>query len=156
MKLTEVLSKYGDPDYDPYDYSKFSDDELIEEITAVGTPIKKVLDVVGTVSKRVQLAAVEHWPNEINELIKYNEAPIDEDVKMAAVKTYGGAIVWIPNPSNELLKVALVDPTFINLRQATQNGIVSPYDSFVKEHFKNNSILMNKWLRYAQNIRDLG
>lgn len=156
MKLIEVLSKYGDPDYDPYDYSKYSDDELIEELTAVGTQIKKVLDVVGSVSKRVQIAAVEHWPNEINELIKYSETPIDEDVKMAAVKTYGGVIVWIPNPSNELLKVALTDPKFIELSQATQDGIVRPYDSFVKKHFKNNTILMNKWLRYAKNIRELG
>lgn len=28
------------------------------------------------------------------------------------------------------------------------------YDSFVKHHFKNNSLLMNKWLRYAENIRE--
>lgn len=29
------------------------------------------------------------------------------------------------------------------------------YDQFVQEYFKNNSILMNKWLRYAKNIRDM-
>jgi hypothetical protein len=29
------------------------------------------------------------------------------------------------------------------------------YNQFVEEYFKNNTILMNKWLRYAQNIRSL-
>lgn len=33
---------------------------------------------------------------------------------------------------------------------------VFPYDEFVKEYFKNNEVLMRKWLRYAQNVRDLG
>jgi hypothetical protein len=29
------------------------------------------------------------------------------------------------------------------------------YDTFVKDYFKNNTVMMNKWLRYAQNIRSL-
>jgi hypothetical protein len=50
--------------------------------------------------------------------------------------------------SDEQLKEALSHELFIKRYH-------SAYIKFVKEHFKNNTILMNKWLRYAENIRSL-
>jgi hypothetical protein len=29
------------------------------------------------------------------------------------------------------------------------------YDKFVKDYFKDNTVMVNKWLRYAENIRSL-
>lgn len=30
------------------------------------------------------------------------------------------------------------------------------YTKFVKHYFKDNTVLMNKWLRYAENVREMG
>lgn len=46
------------------------------------------------------------------------------------------------------IKKLLIDEDFIK-HEAHQ------YNAFVKQHFKDNSVLMNKWLRYANNVRNL-
>jgi hypothetical protein len=48
----------------------------------------------------------------------------------------------------ERLKQVLSNSDFITLRPEA-------YTEFVQQYFKDNTILMNKWLRYAENVRDL-
>jgi hypothetical protein len=53
----------------------------------------------------------------------------------------------------------LCSPDTTNIKDMLANNLFinSPYyDRFVKEHFANNSVIMNKWLRYAKNMRELG
>jgi hypothetical protein len=69
--------------------------------------------------------------------------------QLEAVTQYGGIVCMFQHPTKEAVKVALVEPKWISSDDET-------YEEFVEEYFKNNTILMNKWLRYAQNIRDLG
>lgn len=50
-------------------------------------------------------------------------------------------------PDKDMIKTALTNIHFIMDAVAYQN--------FVQEHFKDNSVLMNKWLRYAENMRNM-
>lgn len=69
--------------------------------------------------------------------------------QLEAVSDYGGIVCMFQHPTKEAVKVALVEPKWIKSDDET-------YEEFVEEYFKTNSILMNKWLRYAQNVRSLG
>jgi hypothetical protein len=59
----------------------------------------------------------------------------------------------------EVIRMVLTNNTFIHKQifRSGSNGFtpIYAYDEFVKKQFKDNTILMNKWLRYAQNIREL-
>lgn len=68
-----------------------------------------------------------------------------ENLKLVAVSKNGELIKRLPNPSTELLNAALTEPKFIKNEKS--------YTKFVKMYFKDNALLMNKWLRYANNIR---
>jgi hypothetical protein len=57
------------------------------------------------------------------------------------------AILSIKNPTSEAVSSVLTNERFINS--------IDVYNKFVKQFFKNNTVLMNKWLRYAENIREL-
>jgi hypothetical protein len=71
-------------------------------------------------------------------------------VMIAAVKEYGGALrnFWMDRDiPKEVINTALTEPSFVT------NG--RDYDSLVKDMFADNSILMNKWLRYGKNMRNM-
>jgi hypothetical protein len=73
---------------------------------------------------------------------------ITDPVKVAACKSEGVNILHINNPTPDMVKAALTEPMFIDQEPEL-------YEQFVKKHFKSNSIMMNKWLRYAENVRNM-
>jgi hypothetical protein len=54
----------------------------------------------------------------------------------------------IPVPK-DVLNIILTDETIIKFNKFLI------YDDFVRHYFKDNTVLMNKWLRYAENIRSM-
>jgi hypothetical protein len=114
-------------------------------------------------SEAVQIAAVEQEPFAIEDIknpseavqlaavkrnaysIKFIENPSVE-VQIAAVKQNGCAIKYIPNPVPLVVMTALKSKRLIQLKPR--------YESFVKETFKDNTILMKKWLRYGETMRN--
>lgn len=73
---------------------------------------------------------------------------ISNTVKLAAVKHMGMNLVLIPNPTPEMIKIGLTDEEFIM-------DYPDEYVRTVKHIFKNNTIMMNKWLRYAENVGNM-
>jgi hypothetical protein len=73
---------------------------------------------------------------------------LSNKVKLAAVKHMGMNLTLIPNPTPEMIKIGLTDEEFIM-------DYPDEYDRTVKHIFKNNTIMMNKWLRYAENVGNL-
>jgi hypothetical protein len=69
-------------------------------------------------------------------------------VQLFAVNKNPLAIFGITNPTPEAVNAVLPNEDFINCPGDF-------YNKFVKRHFKNNTVLMNKWLRYAENIKEL-
>ena len=91
------------------------------------------------------LAVVKEYPNNIAHMP--NATP---KVMMLAVKEYGGSILTFyhrPTVPNNVISSALTEPAFIHQ--------VDTYNDFVKTYFKDNVVLCNKWLRYADNIRGM-
>jgi hypothetical protein len=76
---------------------------------------------------------------------------------LRAVRKQGGLLLlnalnlqhFKEQPSKELINTALTDSNFIK-------KIPKRYEMLVQRLFKDNTVLMNKWLRYAENIRELG
>lgn len=71
---------------------------------------------------------------------------VTDNIKLAAVKLHGANIEYITNPTTEQLTTALTEKQFVKWDFV--------YDKFVKIYFKDNTLLMNKWLRYAKGIRE--
>lgn len=155
MKLYELLESEM-----LYDGKVVPEKSLIATVKRHGTMIKYITNP----TKRVQLAAVKENCN----AIEYIENPVEE-VQLLAVKENGHLIAHISNPS-ETVQLAAINqasnsiesiknPTVTVLNTALTNTrwinmMPNQYDNFVKEYFKNNALLMNKWLRYAKNIRE--
>jgi hypothetical protein len=91
-------------------------------------------------SEAVQLAAV----NSNAYSFKYIKNP-SEAVQLAAVSKVGSTIRYCKNPSNLVLTTALKNQGFVNNEEK--------YESFIKKYFKDNAILMKKWLRYGETMR---
>lgn len=53
----------------------------------------------------------------------------------------------VPHPTKEQVTTALTDPEFIQEEDL--------YTDFVKKIFKDNTVLLNKWMRYAENMRGM-
>ncbi len=92
-------------------------------------------------NEKEALEAVKHW----GPAIQFMENP-SEAVKLAAVQNNSYALKFIDNPSQLILLTALKDQRFINQQ--------FDYDRFIKKHFANNTLLMKKWLRYGQVMRE--
>ena len=73
---------------------------------------------------------------------------LSNNVKLAAVKHMGMNLALIPNPTPEMIKIGLTDEEFIM-------DYPDEYERTVKNIFKNNTIMMNKWLRYADNVGNM-
>lgn len=76
--------------------------------------------------------------------IEYLTNP-SEDLQLTAIRNHGQYIKYIKNPTRNVITKALTDPNFV------QN--VQTYDPYVRKLFKDNTLMMNKWLRYAENVR---
>lgn len=113
-------------------------------------------------SKRVQLVAVRHDMFNTKDLMiaaEQMQVKIDDDVLHAAVEAFPAAVKFVvpfmDKPPKDWVQKALTDEKWIMYKRHFTEPALNDYDTFVKHHFKGNTILMNKWLRYAQNIREL-
>lgn len=79
--------------------------------------------------------------------LKYVTKTLSPEFQLTSVQRNGRSIIYIQNPTKEALNYALTNPIFIKFWSET-------YDKFITELFKDNSLLINKWLRYAKNIRE--
>ena len=96
-----------------------------------------VIDYIENPSLEVQLAAV----NQNGWAIQYIKNPSPE-VELAAVKGYGRAIQFIENPSHELITL----PSVIKIKDL--------YDNLIKKLYANNNLLIKKWIRYGDTMRE--
>ncbi|MCK9369763.1 hypothetical protein M0R04_07655 [Candidatus Dojkabacteria bacterium] len=92
-------------------------------------------------SEFLQLIAVQNdgW------IIQYIKHPTPQ-VQLVAVSRWPPALEYIDNPTQEALLTALKAPVFIRM--------TTKYERVVKKLFANNTILMKKWLRYGQAMRE--
>jgi hypothetical protein len=79
------------------------------------------------------------------ELMKFSQVikvlPVIDRIRQLKA---GGMVV----ATDQQLKEVLSHELFIKRYKVS-------YDKFVKNYFKDNSIMVNKWLRYAENIRSI-
>ncbi len=92
-------------------------------------------------SEAVQMAAVKQNPY----AIQYINNPT-EKVQLYVVGKNGMYITMIEQPLNDVVMRALRDPTFYTYEYM--------YNKFVKDYFKDNNLLLKKWLRYGEAMRD--
>jgi hypothetical protein len=83
-----------------------------------------------------------HLFMELMDLIPETGDFLSDTVKLAAVKHMGMNLTLIPNPTPEMIKIGLSDEEFIK-------DYPDEYVRTVKHVFKNNTVMANKWLRYA-------
>jgi hypothetical protein len=102
--------------------------------------------ILRSMSLPEQIAAIKKKPSDFAYILDINSNPPDE-LKLAAVQGHGGWIEHIQNPTEEMIKAALIEPNFV--------GNEIKYDPYIKKLFKGNSIMCNKWLRYAKNVREM-
>ena len=95
------------------------------------------IEYIKNPSPEVQLAAVKQRGLAI-EYIK-NPSP---EVQLAAVKKSGDAILLINNPSHELITL----PSVIKIKDL--------YDNLIKKLYANNNLLIKKWIRYGDTMRE--
>jgi hypothetical protein len=114
-----------------------SEEEMIRIVTRDWRGISTILNP----SEAVQLAAV--CDNGFS--IQFIKNP-PETVQLAAVSRVGSAIKYIKNPSQLVLTTALKQKRFMRSEPY--------YEDFVREYFKDNQLLIKKWLRYRDTMRD--
>jgi hypothetical protein len=131
------------------------DEAIIRIIRKVGKNEVSLLDKLPTVydqtgksfSDEGQLKAVTNNPDAFVLIVQNLKITPNEEVQLAAVSQKGDLVRAIKNPSQKVLNIALSDEKFI--KQPTL------YDNYLKREFKDNTIMMNKWLRYAENVRSM-
>jgi hypothetical protein len=130
MKLFEIAKQ-------PVDWNTKSEKEQIALVTKDGLSIKRIKHP----SAAVQMAAI----NQCSWALMYIKNP-SEAVQLAAITIDTWVVKWIDNPTAKVLLIALKDLKFIKGKEE--------YDNFVKKQFANNTILMKKWLRYGEAMRE--
>ena len=88
-------------------------------------------------SPEVQLAAVKQDAY----AIQFIKNP-SQEVQLAAVSQSGQAIEYIKNPSHELITL----PSVIKIKDL--------YDNLIKNIYPNNNLLIKKWIRYGDTMRE--
>ncbi len=120
------------------DHSNKSEKEQIATVNNDGFQIKNIKNP----SEAVQIAAVHGNPIVIRHLPNASEA-----VQLSAISgQQGWAVQFIKTPTKKVLLIALKDQKFINNEEE--------YEKFIKKYFANNTILIKKWLRYGQAMRE--
>jgi hypothetical protein len=128
MKLDEILESF-EPEDDDYDEEAAMD---------------AYFDKFRNMTEPQMIAAVKEDPDNIMHM-----PHATEKVQLTAVKEYGGALrnFWAERPSKAVVNAALTEPTFVHDARS--------YDALVKDMFADNSIMMHKWIRYGQNMRNM-
>lgn len=108
----------------------------------------KELYEAGLITPLIQERLVSENPDVLTILVSLGINP-SEDVQLTAVEQCGSFVITVlKNPIKRVVEVALVEPNFIKNWPDT-------YAEFVKYYFKDNTLLINKWLRYAETARTL-
>ncbi len=114
----------------------------IAAVTNNGNAIHTIINMGIIPKEAVQLAAVKQNPHMIRSL----ENPSEAVQMVVAGDAYASWLVtYIHNPSPLAIRTSLTNQQFINAQSA--------YEEAVKVIFKDNNILMKKWLRYGENMR---
>ncbi len=79
--------------------------------------------------------------------VKYIKNP-SEAVQLAVIKEYIWAFLRINNPTPLVIKTALTNPILIGDERAFKQAVTAV--------FSNNALLMKKWLRYGETMREVG
>lgn len=96
-----------------------------------------------SLSEQEQIKHVtEEWHN-IGDITNPSEV-----VQIAAVNANSPAIMFITNPTNTVLDMVIPNEYLIVSWPTSHTDLI-------KKRYKDNTVLMNKWLRYAENIRSL-
>jgi hypothetical protein len=89
------------------------------------------------------------------EIVKWNGCGIKhidnqtEDLQVAAVKQNANAIWSIRTPCTKVLSIVL----------SNEELIITDPDSYIEmvlSLYDDNTVMVNKWLRYAENVRSMG
>lgn len=115
------------------------------KLTEVVIPKKPAVDW-NTRSEKDQIAMIKRLGMYGADAIRKINNPSPK-VQLIAVTKNPIAILSITNPTPEAASVVLTNEDFINNSRH--------YEYFVRKYFKDNTVLMNKWLRYAENIKEL-
>lgn len=109
----------------------------IKELLATGKVtddiVKKLLTTTSSINSVVQKLSIAGFK-------------FSKELQQIAIDRNPFNISYIKDPNPEVLKHALASNEFIT-------GWPETYDDTVKRVFKDNALLMNKWLRYAKNVR---
>ncbi|MCK9369659.1 hypothetical protein M0R04_07105 [Candidatus Dojkabacteria bacterium] len=130
MKLLEIAKP-------PVDWNTRSEKEQIAMVKRSFNGIRKIDDPS-------ELVQIESILKNISSL-EYIKNPTEHVMQKAAARC-GYAVLFIKNPSQKVLLIALKEPGFI--------GMQTRYEIFVKKYFANNTLLMKKWLRYGEAVRE--
>ncbi|MCK9369786.1 hypothetical protein M0R04_07770 [Candidatus Dojkabacteria bacterium] len=136
MLLKEI--KEEEPQRYKPDWTEKTEKEQIAIVNNDGFQIRNISNP----SLAVQIAAVHRNPIVIRHLPDSSEV-----VQLSAIADLQGwAIQFIHNPTTKVLLTALKDLKFIKDEEE--------YETFIKQYFANNTLLMKKWLRYGQAMRE--
>ncbi len=99
------------------------------------------IEYVKNPSEELQLEAVniQGW------VIKHIDNP-SEAVQLAAIRNDLNSIVYLDKPYPSVIKAVLTNETLINNK--------SVYENLIVRLFENNALLMKKWLRYGDAMRN--
>jgi hypothetical protein len=115
--------------------------EQLDDVSYDGCAIEHIKNP----SEVVQLAAVKQTGLAMYHIIKKGIVP-SEAVQLAAVNQSLWALSFIKSPSQVVIKAALTNPLFIDDQ--------TYYENAVGVLFADNALLMKKWLRYGEAMRN--
>jgi hypothetical protein len=72
-----------------------------------------------------------------------------EEMQLAAIQNHIGTLSGIANPTPKVIKLALTSP-----HNFDHDSIYESFKHEVKRLFKDNALLMKKWLRYGETMRN--
>ncbi len=106
--------------------------------------IKELFEAVDWTSKseKQQIAQVKRGSVSIQGIRNPSEA-----VQLAIIDVFPPDIRYIENPTQKVLLMALKSKIFINMTKT--------YETFIRKYFASNTLLMKKWLRCGEAMREL-
>jgi hypothetical protein len=143
MKLYEIAKTPSDIEFVSRDGNniRFIDNPIEAVQLAAVTQYYGAIRHIKNPSEAVQLAAIDQYYWAITHIKNPSEA-----AQIAVINANVWAIRYIDNPTTKVLLIALKDSEFINDKEE--------YDNFIKWQFANNTLLMKKWLRYGETMRN--
>jgi hypothetical protein len=96
-------------------------------------------------TEEAQILAASKYGDSIKYLYKIGIIP-SQAVQIAAVTKNPFSIEYIPNPSTSVIKIVLTSEMVL------RRPLI--YDKLVHQLFKDNALLVKKWLRYGETMRN--